>query len=336
MVYDCFTFFNELDLLEIRINTLKDVVDRFVIAEATRTHTGKPKDLNYAKNRHRFLAFADKIEYVVVDDLLSEDEVSKDIYNFPWVNENRQRNALMRGLQGAHYNDIVMVSDLDEIPRPQAVLRAKSNIEKGTDSIRFELRSYNFYLNFANFTCPKWLMGTVAAKYGDLVGGKLLAAVIYDRYTQKSENQGIALHKLRFVKSKTVIGDAGWHFSFLGGIDAIQKKLAAFSHSEFGSVPRELLEERLRKGCDLFGRNGSFFGVPINSSFPDFVVGNQSRFSNYLFPVDEKYLRRTRFARIAARTRGVIYRLLVKMVPNCLAPVIVRTRDAVMKKLGRI
>lgn len=336
MVYDCFTFFNELDLLEIRLNTLKDVVDRFVIAEATRTHTGKPKDLNYAKNRHLFLAFADKIEYVVVDDLLSEDEVSKDIYNFPWVNENRQRNALMRGLQGAHYNDIVMVSDLDEIPRPQAVLRAKSNIEKGTDSIRFELRSYNFYLNFANFTCPKWLMGTVAAKYGDLVGGKLLAAVIYDRYTQKSENQGIALHKLRFVKSKTVIGDAGWHFSFLGGIDAIQKKLAAFSHSEFGSVPREILEARMRKGCDLFGRNGKFFGVPMDASFPEFVIENQMRFRELIFPVDEEYMRRTKLARMAAMARGALYRLVVMMIPNRFALVLVKARDSVMKKFGRI
>ena len=86
MIYDCFTFFNELDLLEIRLNTLNDVVDRFVIAEATRTYMGKRKELLFERNRERYAAFADKIIYVVVDDLLTEEEVDADRYNLPWVN----------------------------------------------------------------------------------------------------------------------------------------------------------------------------------------------------------------------------------------------------------
>ena len=108
MIYDCFTFFNELDLLEIRLHTLKDVVDKFVIAEATRTHTGKSKNLVFAENRMRFSEFEDKIIYIRVDDLLSEEEVVKDIYNLPWVNENRQRNALIKGLVNAGDNDILV------------------------------------------------------------------------------------------------------------------------------------------------------------------------------------------------------------------------------------
>lgn len=336
MVYDCFTFFNELDLLEIRLNTLKDVVDRFVIAEATRTHTGRPKELVFEKNRKRFAEFSDKIEYVVVDNLLPESEVLKDSYNLPWVNENRQRNALIKGLRDAFHDDIVLLSDLDEIPRAQSVAKAEEYLEGESSSVRLELRSYNFYINYENCSCPKWLMGTIAAKYGDLIGEELLSGVKYDRYTQKSENQGIALHKLRFVNSGIVLHDAGWHFSFLGGIDAIQKKLAAFSHSEFGNVPREMLEARLRRGCDLFGRNGKFFGVPLDASFPEFVVENQMRFRELIFPVDEAYMRRTKFARTAAKIRGALYRMVVMMIPNRLALVLVRIRDAVMKKLGRI
>lgn len=336
MIYDCFTFFNELDLLEIRLNTLKDVVDKFVISEATRTHTGKPKELVFEKNRDCFSDFAGKIEYVIVDDLLPEDDVAKDSYNLPWVNENRQRNAVIRGLKDAHDDDIVMLSDVDEIPRPQSVLRAKKELTDAVSSVRLELRSYNFYINYENCTCPKWLLGTIAVKYGDFIGGELTAKVKYDRYTQKSENQGVALHKLRFVTPELVVSEAGWHFSFLGGIDAIQRKLVAFSHSEFGSVPREILEDRLRRGCDLFGRNGKFFGVPIDSSFPCYVVENQSRFSKLIFPVDEKYMRRTKFARVSAKIRGLAYRIVVMLVPRCMAPFIVRTRDLIMKKLGRI
>ena len=336
MVYDCFTFFNELDLLEIRLYTLKDVVDRFVISEASRTHTGLPKELIFAKNRERFSVFADKIEYVVVDNLLSEEDVSKDTYNLPWVNENRQRNALIRGLQDVHYEDIVMLSDVDEIPRPQSVLQAKKDLMGGVSSVRLELRSYNFYINYENYSCPKWRLGTIAAKFGDLIRGSLLSGVKYDRYTQESENQGVALHKLRFANPDLIIGDAGWHFSFLGGIDAIQRKLLAFSHSEFGSVPREILEARIKNGCDLFGRNGKFFGVPLDSSFPEFIVNHSLRFSGLIFPVDEEYLRRTQFARMIAKIRGTAYRMVVKMVPDRLAPFIVRVRDMFMKKLGRI
>lgn len=336
MTYDCFTFFNELDLLEIRLNTLSGVVDYFVIAEATRTYTGKPKELLFDRNRERYANFLDRIRYVVVDNLLSENEVAKDSYNLTWVNENRQRNALIKGLEDAHNDDIVLLSDMDEIPRPLSILKAKEELQKNRSSVRLEMRSYNFYINFENYTCSSWLLGTIVVKYGDFIGADLTRRVECDRYTQKSENSGSTLQKLRFLKSELIIDDAGWHFSFLGGIDAIQRKLEAFSHSEFGSVPREMLEMRLRSGNDLFGRNGRFFGVPIDSSFPEFIVENQLRFSGLLFPVDDEYMRRTKFARMFAKIRGVIYRLIVKLVPDCFALTLVRARDSIMKRLGRI
>ena len=71
MIYDCFTFFNELDILEIRLNTLYDTVDYFVIAEANKTHTGKEKDYVFEKNQARFSNFLDKIIYIKVDDFTS-------------------------------------------------------------------------------------------------------------------------------------------------------------------------------------------------------------------------------------------------------------------------
>ena len=86
----------------------------------------------------------------------------------------------------------------------------------------------------------------------------------------------------------------------------------------------------------MFGRNGRFFGVPIDSSFPEFIVKNQLCFSKLLFPVDDEYMQRTKYARMSAKIRGVIYRLIVKLVPNCFALTLVRVRDFIMKKLGRI
>ena len=110
MTYDCFPFFNELDLLEIRLNVLKDVVDRFVLVEAGETHTGKTKPFCFAANRDRFAAFADRIVY-------------RRIEKFPaghgaWWNENYQRNEISKVLSeiGVRDEDDILISDLDEIP----------------------------------------------------------------------------------------------------------------------------------------------------------------------------------------------------------------------------
>ena len=335
MIYDCFTFFNELDLLEIRLNTLASVVDRFVIAEATRTHSGKPKELLFEKNRERYAAFADKIIYIVVDDLLPEEEVSKDAFNLPWVNENRQRNALIRGLSAAKDDDVIMVSDLDEIPRPECVRDAVRLLSSGARCVRFEMSFFNFYLNFKNYSYAKWMLGTMAIRFGGLRDDSLFVRIKPDRYTQAAENKGNTLHKVRFLSADKTLENAGWHFSYLGGVEAVRRKLAAFAHSEFASVPREILERRLRNGDDLFGRAGKSFAVPIDESFPAYVVARCDALSAYIFPVNDEYLRRTASARRTAKLRGRIYAAFVRMVPTCLASAAVRLRDAVMKVLRR-
>ena len=335
MIYDCFTFFNELDLLEIRLNTLAPVVDKFVIAEATRTHSGKPKELFFEKNRGRFAAFADKIIYIVVDDLLTEDEVARDSFNLPWVNENRQRNALARGLTEAKDDDVVLVSDVDEIPRPESMGKITCLLSSGARCVRCEMAFFNFYLNFRNYSYAKWLLGTMAIRFAELKDDSLFTSIKPDRYTQASENKGNTLHKVRFLSADRALENAGWHFSYLGGVDAIQRKLAAFAHSEFASVPREILERRLQNGDDLFGRAGKSFAEPIDESFPAYVAAHKDALSKYVFPVTDEYMQRTALARRMATLRGRIYALLVRMVPPCLSPAAVRLRDAVMKVLRR-
>lgn len=336
MIYDCFTFFNELDLLEIRLNTLDDVVDRFVIAEATRTHSGKPKELLFEKNKARYAKFLDKIEYVVVDDLLPEEEVAKDSFHLPWVNENRQRNALIRGLAAAKDADIVMVSDLDEIPRPEKVSEAVKKMAGRASSVRFGMDFYCFYANFRNYSYPEWLLGTSAVQYGTFHKEGAFDGVTSDRYKQASENIGNTLTKLRFLKSEIVLRHAGWHFSYLGGIEAIRIKLTSFAHAEYGGVSDEQLKRRLESGSDLFGRAGKMYGVPIDQSFPKFLVDNRQRFASLIFDVDGKYLRQTWLARRIASARGLLYKAAVALVPTSMAPLLVRMRDKFFKRFGRI
>lgn len=336
MIYDCFIFFNELDLLEIRLNTLSPVVDKFVIAEATRTYRGKPKPLFFEANKERFSAFLPKIIYIKVEDLLTEEEVDKDPYNLAFVNEDRQRNALKRGLAEAGENDILMLSDLDEIPRPETVSRLETILDERTKGVRFRMSAYYYYLNYLNYTKLIWEMGTVAARVSVFADAELLSHTSTGRFTQESENQGATMQRLRWLPADRCLENAGWHFSYLGGIEAIENKLKAFSHSEFSTIPRAVLEQRIQRGRDPFGRGEMFFGEPLDETFPKYVRENQEKFASLIFPVNGDYMKRTAFSRKVARLRGRFHAFLVKVVPQKWVPAILRVRESILRKLGRL
>ena len=116
-VYDCFQFYNEFDVLEIRLAELDPLVDHFVLVEATHTHTGKPKPLHFTENRKRYERYAHKIIHVVIDDLPLDDpsHFARDIH---------QREAILRGLGGAQPDDRILFSDCDEIPKPHLLRKA--------------------------------------------------------------------------------------------------------------------------------------------------------------------------------------------------------------------
>lgn len=323
MIFDCFTFFNELDLLEIRLHTLKDVVDKFVIAEATRTHTGKPKELVFDKNRSRFAEFKDKIVHVVVDNLLPEEEVLKDSYSLPWVNENRQRNALIKGLSNVDDDDVIIVSDVDEIPRPESIAEAVPLAKKG-EVVRFEQGIFAYYLNFRDYRNPYWYLGSIALSWNTFHTSVLLDAVKSDRFTVQSECQGRVIQKVRFLKPTVLLRRSGWHMTYMGGVKKIQEKITAFSHQE-AMVALDKVESRLQRGENvLCGRRDNFAVRMTEATFPPYVIANKDRFKELIFPVSDEYLAKTRLWRLVATVRGVVYRFLVKLVPHCLeAPLIV-------------
>ena len=316
MIYDCFTFFNELDLLEIRLHTLKDVVDKFVIAEATRTYTGKPKNLVFAENRMRFSEFEAKIIYIRVDDLLSEEEVAKDIYNLPWVNENRQRNALIKGLSNAGDNDIVIVSDVDESPRPEKISEAESMASRG-EIVRFEEESFGLFLNFKDFRNPYWYLGSIALSWKTFHKSGKLDEVAYSRYTVESECQGNVIQKVRFIKPTVTIRRAGWHLTYMGGANKIKEKLAAFSHQE-AMVALDSVEERLLRGENILNGRRDNFAVPLSKAFlPEYVVDNAERFSDLILNVPDEYFKKVFWCRAFTVLRGSLYRFLVRLIPVC-------------------
>lgn len=162
-VFDCITLFDGLDLLEIRMNILDPYVDFFVIVEATTTHAGEPKPLHFAQNKERYARFLHKVRHIVVDDMPSIDAV-KHRHRLT----SYQRDQIIRGLKDCQPDDIIYVSDFDEIPSPEAMALVPELLAMGLKSVRFRQRMFYYFLN-GETNDPWWIFGTVATRFSTLV-----------------------------------------------------------------------------------------------------------------------------------------------------------------------
>lgn len=220
-IFDCVPFFNEFEQLRLRIALLEHLVDRFVVLEAHQTHTGKPKPLHLSESVDAALLQHPKLVVRAVDLPVGESN---------WEREQYQRDAVggvLRDL-GASAGDLVLVSDVDEIPAPAAVRRAAEVLGACAQRtiLVFEQRLFYFRLNFELVWSRKlpWL-GTAASLYGhtrSVNGLRTTARRIRGRHSQ-GYDRGARVYRLP---------EGGWHFSYLGGDEALRNKLAAFAHQE--------------------------------------------------------------------------------------------------------
>ena len=241
-IYDCFTFFNELEILEIKLNELYDHVDHFVLVESTETFRGNPKPLFFAENKQRFSKFLDKIIHVVVTEHL-------ETHN-PWEREFYQRNQILRGLTSCQDEDIVIIEDLDEIISASKLPEFIDLLL--TNRLRYVTCNhpmYTYYLNRYghNYGNVSHLPGSVVAKYADV---KLLSP------------QGI-----RDQRDGAAAITAGWHFTYMGGVDRVRKKIESFSHSELDNEV-DKHPQRIRQDVEALKL------VEIDESYPQFVRDN--------------------------------------------------------------
>ena len=320
MNYDCFPFFNELDLLEIRLNELDQVVDRFVIVEATMTHNGGSKPLYYKENMARFAKFNHKIIHVVVDDF-SLAEQGRTFQERAWMRENIQRNSIAKGLEGAADDDIVIISDLDEIPRADKVQEGVAECVSH-EVIGFALAHYNYYLNFRNVSEPIWGNDPKMARVETFRDKAAYRTSIYNHFVLESVNQVASATRFRYIQASRRIMNAGWHFSYLGGAEAAAKKLRAFN--EMGLYNKANMEDFVRKriesGRSLWGRD-RFMAEPLDGSFPDFVLANRERFAHLIIqsvPCQNVRIRLQRgWFRLTASVRRFAMRILFAITPRC-------------------
>ncbi len=247
MIYDCFTLFNELDLLEARLNILKNVVDFHVIVEDSWTFARRLKPLHYLEQQARFAEFAHKIIYTTPTQRPTFDR---------WQNEYNQRNAIVFGLQDAQPDDLILISDVDEIPHPDSFALAQP-------ICAWDMVTYYYDLNHRSTVHH---LGPVACFYKDLTT------------PQEIRNQ-------RLNPEIRVIAGKCWHFSCFGGDEAISTKLANFAHEEYSSAywtDVDRIRQRREQNLDVVER-AEFPTVyePLNAGMPLWMLENLHRFPHW-------------------------------------------------------
>ncbi len=228
-IYDCFMYFDEDLLLDIRLNSLEKFVKKFVITEATYTHNGNKKKLNFDINN--FKKFKDKITYIVVDKQpdniqnLSKDD-SKDksgeklILN-GMARDYYQREKLINGLDAASDDDLILISDLDEIPNLDCVDLKKIN----NNILIFEQKILYYKLNLI-YNKFLW-QGTRGVKYKNLLSPQWLRNIKGKNYPKWRLD---AFFSKKKYSNLLIIKNGGWHFTCLKTAEQLEKKLRNYAH----------------------------------------------------------------------------------------------------------
>ena len=230
-VYDCFPYDGER-ILDLRLRLLWDVVDWFVIGESELTHVGQPKTIRFDEKRHawampkiRFLRMPPRVFAGCKDN---------------WERENLQRIELKRGFADAADDDVVMVSDTDEIPNPALVAGAANHPRDGIRA--FTQLMFYFYGDYLCTSDPFW------------VGTKAVSGAV----ARASSLQDIRTDPKRLQRRVVKVPDGGWHYSYLGGVDTVIEKVQRFVHTEV-NLPeyrdRERIRQRIARGEDVFSRS---------------------------------------------------------------------------------
>jgi beta-1,4-mannosyl-glycoprotein beta-1,4-N-acetylglucosaminyltransferase len=255
-IYDCFQFFNELDLLEIRLELLYDHVDHFVISETTRTHSDLPKPLYFQENKQKFEKYLDKIIHIVNDypddilnmgkkdgndphslqyNIISErydiEENEGQLKRYPtFCRDYLQKEYIKFGLLDCNDDDLIMISDLDEFPNPIYVDKIKKENLYNT-----VIMQDCFYYHINTLAHTNWY-GNYIVKYSDTKNVSLTHL----------KNKRVDFNK---------IFKGGWHFSFMGGVDRVKTKIMSYAHQEFNnSNILNNVESRIENKLDVFNR----------------------------------------------------------------------------------
>ena len=294
-LFDVFLFLNELDLLELRLKTLYPIVDFFVITEINETFSGKSKPFIFQKNREKFKQFEKKIIYnpITKEKLLElkqtkwSDYVSDLNKSIPHKHHSKPAKYLKESLKReithrdsailgffniANKDDLILLSDLDEIPNPKAIsIATKKTISK---PYYFKMKWFLYWIN--NQVSEPWF-GTVLFKFENLKGNSL------DNFRFASSNE--------IKVPGPIIKNGGWHFSYIGGIDAVIYKLKSHPFQGYKVLLALLLDKFkirpikniIKKNKDIFFQNRNLSIIDIDDSYPAEMLKDEDFIKKYSF-----------------------------------------------------
>lgn len=295
-IFDTFLFYNEIELLELRLNTLDSLVDYFVITEARVTFSGKEKPLYFEDNKDKFKKFEHKIIHNVIDSTPNSFESFKPPNDY-FTNRNKsyshksggvplaelsldfqrevfQRDSIINGLlPKAMPEDLIMISDLDEIPNPVAVQLVIDSFTSGT--------IYNFcqkwYMYYFNVACDDEWFGTRICDFATLKGRSI--DLMRYHLENRSEQPG------------PIVENGGWHFSFLGGQKRVREKLFAYSYQGrrskyflkiLDSLFPNRIERKINNNKDIFNGGRQFKTLQLDKDFPVYLLKNIHKFEAFI------------------------------------------------------
>ena len=268
MIYDCFSYLDEDLLLDIRLNILNDYVDYFIIVEGSKTWQNNPKKFRFDLNK--FNKFKKKIIYIPVEDLPDGPD--------PYLRENFQRNCILRGLKNSNDNDLVIISDLDEIPNPSQIKLFNSKLKYAA----FKQRHFYYKFNLQSEKNPFWIGSRICVK-------KFLKSPQWLRQLKFKKRPFWRIDKIRL---NNIIENGGWHFCNLKSPEELLYKYQNLCetkdpiHFKEEIDPKHLNIEEIKKKIisskDIIGRNDSFRKVNFDSTFPDYIIKNQLKYKNFI------------------------------------------------------
>jgi beta-1,4-mannosyl-glycoprotein beta-1,4-N-acetylglucosaminyltransferase len=243
-ICDIVLYNDEKFLLDIRREILKDVVDLFIVKQGDTTFSGLPRDL-------------------FVPD---QDNTKTEIIEFPegmdtWGRDRYQRGYIL-DLEKYDVDDdwIILTNDLDEVPDPKALEWLKNNFDE-KEVYSFEQTMFQFFLNVVNTSEP-W------------AGTRACSLETYKK---------IDAETLRQQHMTNILPNAGWHWSFLGGKEVIEKKIKSYAHQEYNNeFILNDIHRKMNENKDIFDRGFELKTVVIDESFPEYIIKNQEELSSLI------------------------------------------------------
>ena len=267
-VYDCFSYWDEDLLLDVRFNILNKYVDYFVVVEGNKTWQNNSKKLRFDVNN--FQKFKSKIIYVPVDDMPDGDN--------PYIRENFQRNCISRGIKNADENDLIIVSDLDEIPNPLALGKFKKKMKYAV----FKQMHFYYKFNLQSTFHPNWFGSRVCIK-------KFLKSPQWLRNLKFKKRPWWRIDKMSL---NNILSDGGWHFCNLKNPQNLLYKYKNLCETNDPYVFKEKIdskhlnideiEKSIKLGVDLIGRGHKYKKIDLDDKYPEYILENKDKFNEWI------------------------------------------------------